>query len=67
VPLARLITGLSIPHVGEETAILLAEHFKTIDDIAFASEEELQNLEGYWRYCWASSSKLGLVRKKIKN
>ena len=34
VPLSRLITGLSIPHVGEETAVLLAQNFKTIDDIA---------------------------------
>jgi DNA ligase (NAD+) len=46
VPLARLITGLSIPQVGEETAILLAEEFKTVDDIADASEERLQNLNG---------------------
>ena len=46
VPLSRLLTGLSIPHVGEETAILLAEHFKTIDDIASASEEELARIDG---------------------
>ncbi len=31
--LPRLITGLSIDHVGEETAHLLAENFKTIDAI----------------------------------
>jgi DNA ligase (NAD+) len=37
VPLSRLITGLSIPQVGEETAIVLAENFKTVDDIAEAS------------------------------
>lgn len=46
VPLSRLITGLSIPHVGEETAILLAEHFKTIDDIAKATADELEHIEG---------------------
>jgi DNA ligase (NAD+) len=46
VPLARLITGLSIPQVGEETAILLAEHFKTIDDIAKASTERLIEING---------------------
>jgi len=46
VPLSRLIVGLSIPHVGEETALLLAEHFKTIDDIAQTTIEELQNIEG---------------------
>lgn len=46
VPLPRLITGLSIPQVGEETAILLAQNFKTIDDIARASEEELTAIPG---------------------
>ncbi len=46
VPLSRLVVGLSIPHVGEETAILLAEHFKMVDDIAKASSEELEHIEG---------------------
>jgi len=46
VPLARLLTGLSIPHVGEETAILLAKHFKTVDDLSAASEEELSAING---------------------
>jgi DNA ligase (NAD+) len=46
VPLSRLLTGLSIPHVGEETAILLAENFKTIDNVAGASAEELESIEG---------------------
>ncbi len=46
VPLSRLIVGLSIPHVGEETALLLAEQFKTIDDIAAASVAELEAIEG---------------------
>jgi DNA ligase (NAD+) len=46
VTLARLVTGLSIPQVGEETAILLAQTFKTIDDIANASIESLENIKG---------------------
>ena len=46
VPLSRLLTGLSIPQVGEETAILLAQTFKTIDDIASANEEELTAING---------------------
>lgn len=46
IPLSRLLTGLSIPHVGEETAILLAENFKTIDDVAQASEKELAGIHG---------------------
>ncbi len=45
-PLSRLITALSISQVGEETAILLAQNFKTIDDIAQASEEELAKING---------------------
>jgi len=44
--LARLITGLSIPHVGEETAILLARRFKHLEDIAAATEEVLNAIEG---------------------
>lgn len=46
VPLARLITGLSIPQVGEETAILLARRFETLDDIAKAKEVDLQAING---------------------
>ena len=46
VSLSRLITGLSIPHVGEETALLLAENFKTIDDTAKANEEKLAAIDG---------------------
>lgn len=46
VPLSRLITGLSIPQVGEETAILLASNFKTIDDLADATEEDLAAING---------------------
>ena len=46
VPLSKLITGLSIPQVGEETGILLAQNFKMIDDIAEASVEELEIISG---------------------
>ncbi|MEK7613163.1 MAG: NAD-dependent DNA ligase LigA, partial [Patescibacteria group bacterium] len=46
VPLARLLTGLSVAHVGEETAILLAQNFKTIDDLAKAKEAELAAIAG---------------------
>jgi DNA ligase (NAD+) len=46
VTLARFITGLSIPQVGEETARDLAKHFKTAERFEKASEEELQNLDG---------------------
>ena len=46
VTLARLITGLSIPHVGEETAIDLSKHFKTIEEISSAEFETLQAING---------------------
>lgn len=44
--LSRMVTALSIPQVGEETAILLAQNFKTIDDIASASEDDLASING---------------------
>lgn len=44
--LSRLLVGLSIPQVGEETAILLAKHFRTIDDLAAARFEDVDALEG---------------------
>jgi DNA ligase (NAD+) len=46
IELARLMVGLSLPHVGEETAVLLARTYKTIDDIAAASAEDLAGIEG---------------------
>jgi DNA ligase (NAD+) len=46
VPLARLITGLSIDHVGEETARDLAEHFGRIEKLRKASLEQLQSIDG---------------------
>jgi DNA ligase (NAD+) len=40
-PLARVIFALGIPHVGDQYAELLAEHFDSIDALAKTSEEEL--------------------------
>ncbi|MCC6293549.1 MAG: NAD-dependent DNA ligase LigA [Bryobacterales bacterium] len=40
--LARLINGLGIPFVGERTAVLLGGTFGSLDAIAQASEEKLQ-------------------------
>lgn len=45
-PLARLLAGLNIRHVGEATAELLAEHFGNMADLMRAGEEELQEIEG---------------------
>lgn len=46
VPMARLLTGLSIPHVGEETAHLLSQEFKSIDELSHAGLEELIAMNG---------------------
>src|SRR3989338_2694011 len=46
VELARLLVGLSIPHIGEETAILLAQEFRTLNALASASEEKLNAIDG---------------------
>jgi DNA ligase (NAD+) len=44
--LARLLVGLGIRFVGEQTAAILAADFGSIDAIANASEEALQQSEG---------------------
>lgn len=46
VELARLIIGLSIEHVGEETAYDLAKNFGTIQKLRMASEEEIMKVYG---------------------
>lgn len=44
VTLARFIFGLGIHHVGEETAVRLAEHFGTLNKIQTAKIEDLQTV-----------------------
>jgi len=46
VTLARFISSLSIPQVGEETAIDLSEYLKTPERLAVVSAEELEKLNG---------------------
>jgi DNA ligase (NAD+) len=46
VTLDRLLIGLSITHVGEETAYVLATHLKTISELRNASEEKLASIGG---------------------
>ncbi|MBI2979260.1 MAG: NAD-dependent DNA ligase LigA [Chloroflexi bacterium] len=45
-PLARIIYALGIRHIGEQMALLLAEHFSSIDKLADASKEELTAIPG---------------------
>ena len=44
-PLWRVLNGLGIPFVGERTAQILADHFGSLDEIAGAGLEELQQAE----------------------
>lgn len=46
VALDRLLVGLGIPHVGGETAYLLATRFGTLQRLAAATEAELSSIEG---------------------
>ena len=46
ITLAKFLVGLSIPQVGEETAIDLAKHFGSLEKLQMATFEELQNLDG---------------------
>lgn len=44
--LARFIFGLGIRHVGAQTAIDLANHFRTLDAISAATIDQLSEVEG---------------------
>jgi DNA ligase (NAD+) len=46
VPLDRFLVGLSIDHVGEETAYLLATKFRTLSRLENASAEEIAAIKG---------------------
>lgn len=41
-PLAHVLNGLGIPFIGERTGQILADHFGSLDEIASASDEQLQ-------------------------
>ena len=45
-PLARFITAIGIRHIGSQTAIDLAAHFKSFDALRDATETELLELPG---------------------
>lgn len=46
VPLARFIYGLGIRHVGAQTAVDLANHFKNLDNLGRATYQELKEVNG---------------------
>lgn len=45
-PLARFIYGLGIRHIGTQTAIDLATHFKTLNKLSNSTIDELSDVEG---------------------
>jgi len=45
-PFSRVLLGLNIPDVGWVTAQNLARHFGSVDRLAEASQEEIQDVEG---------------------
>jgi DNA ligase (NAD+) len=46
IPFHRVLFGLNIPDVGWVTALTLARHFGSIDALARASQEDIQEVEG---------------------
>lgn len=46
ITLPRFLTALSIDNVGEETAVLLANHFGSLKKIQDASQADLDNING---------------------
>ncbi|HOZ56508.1 MAG: DNA ligase [Parcubacteria group bacterium ADurb.Bin316] len=47
IELAKFIYGLGIRHIGEETAIVLANHFGSLEKVAEAGLEELDSLPDF--------------------
>ena len=45
-PFSRVLLGLNIPDVGWVTAQNLARHFRNVDALAAASQEDIQEVEG---------------------
>jgi DNA ligase (NAD+) len=45
-PFSRVLLGLNIPDVGWVTAQNLARHFGSVDELAAASQEEIQEVDG---------------------
>jgi len=45
-PLSALINAMGIPHVGKETAILLAQHYPSLDKLFDADIESLMEIDG---------------------
>lgn len=71
-PFAKVLFGLGIRNIGENTAILLAKHFQNIENLEKASAEELLEINGVGETLVASiklffsKEKNKLIIKKLK-
>jgi DNA ligase (NAD+) len=64
-PLANLLVGLSIRHLGQAGSVLLASHFRHLDRIMAASADELAAVEGVGPTIGASVERFfGLARNR---
>jgi len=73
IDLSRFIYALGIRHVGEETAITLAQHFTSINKLAKASKQELESLSDIGRevsdsiYTWfRNKNNLKMIENLLK-
>ncbi len=46
IPVAKVLFGLGIAHVGANVAELLIDHFSSIDDLAVADIEDIESIHG---------------------
>ncbi|MGN1123525.1 MAG: NAD-dependent DNA ligase LigA [Eubacterium sp.] len=68
--LSKLLFALGIRHIGAKAAKLLADHFKSIDNIMSASVDDILEIDGYGRIMaesvvnyFSSASALELIEK----
>ncbi len=76
IPLSRLLVGLSIPHVGQETARIVAEHYSSLSALRASSKEELTAIYGVgdivaeslhtWMHTRSHKEELDRLLKHIK-
>ncbi|WP_154856325.1 NAD-dependent DNA ligase LigA [Cyclobacterium xiamenense] len=72
-PFPKVLFALGIRNIGENTAILLARHFKTIDHLIGATDEELLEINGVGetlvqsiRYFFSDPKNLALIDRLKK-
>ncbi|MGC1176736.1 MAG: NAD-dependent DNA ligase LigA [Candidatus Saccharimonadales bacterium] len=71
-PLSRFVYGLGIRHVGVQTAVDLANHFRTLEAVAAATIDELAEVEGVGEVVaesiveWFSEPRSQQLLKKFK-